>query len=149
MKKKIAILGSTGSIGKTTFNIIKKNKNDFDVVLLSTNKNIKEILKQANDLNVNNIIISSKKHYLKVLKIKKYKKLKIHNDFSALHKIFKEKLDYCMCAITGLAGLEPTLSFIKHSKKIAIANKESIICAWNLIQKDRKSVGRERVCIYV
>ena len=73
MKKKIAILGSTGSIGKTTFNIIKKNKKDFEVVLLTTNKNIKEILKQAKKLNVNNIIIRSKKHYLKVLKNKKYK----------------------------------------------------------------------------
>ncbi len=136
MKKTIAILGSTGSIGKTTFNIIKKNKKDFDVVLLSTNKNIKEILKQVNILNVNNIIISSKKHYLKVLKIKKYKKLKIYNNFNDFHKILKKKLDYCMCAITGLAGLEPTLSCIKHSKKIAIANKESIICAWNLIHKE-------------
>ena len=145
MKKKIAILGSTGSIGKTTFNIIKKNKKDFDVVLLSTNKNIKEILKQANDLNVNNIIISSKKHYLKVLKIKKYKKLKIHNDFNFLHKIIKKKLDYCMCAITGLAGLEPILSCIKHSKKIAIANKESIICAWNLIQKELNKYKTEFV----
>ena len=136
MKKKIAILGSTGSIGKTTFNIIKKNKKDFEVVLLTTNKNIKEILKQAKKLNVNNIIIRSKKHYLKVLKNKKYKKLKIYNDFYAVNKILKKKVDYCMCAITGLPGLEPTLSFIKHSKKIAIANKESIICAWNLIQKE-------------
>ena len=75
MKKKIAILGSTGSIGKTTFNIIKKNKKDFEVVLLTTNKNIKEILKQAKTLNVNNIIIRSKEHFLKVLKNKKYKKL--------------------------------------------------------------------------
>ena len=136
MKKTIAILGSTGSIGKTTFNIIKNNKKDFDVLLLSTNKNIEEILKQAKDLNVKNIIISSKKHYLKVLNIKKYKKLKIYNDFNSLHKILKKKLDYCMCAITGLAGLRPTLSCIKRSKKIAIANKESIICAWNLIQKE-------------
>ena len=136
MKKKIAILGSTGSIGKTTFNIIKKNKKDFDVALLSTNKNTKEILKQAKDLNVRHIIISSKKHYLKVLKNKKYKKLKIYNDFNSIHKILKKKLHYCMCAITGLAGLEPTLSCIKHSKKIAIANKESIICAWNIIKKE-------------
>ena len=117
MKKKIAILGSTGSIGKTTFNIIKKNKKDFEVVLLTTNKNIKEILKQAKKLDVYNIIIRSKKHYLKVLKNKKYKKLKIYNDFYAVNKILKKKVDYCMCAITGLPGLEPTLSFIKHSKK--------------------------------
>ena len=82
---------------------------------------------------------------MKVLKTKKHKKLKIHNDFSTIHKIVKKKLDYCMCAITGLAGLEPTLSFIKHSKKIAIANKESIICAWNLIQKELNKYKTEFV----
>ena len=65
--------------------------------------------------------------YLKVLKNKKYKKLKIYNDFNSIHKILKKKLHYCMCAITGLAGLEPTLSCIKHSKKIAIANKAEFL----------------------
>ena len=145
MKKKIAILGSTGSIGKITINIIKKNKKDFEVLLLTTNKNTKEILKQAKELNVGNIIISSKKHYLKVLENKKYRKLKIYNDFDSLHKILKKKLDYCMCAITGLAGLKPTFSCIKLSKKIAIANKESIICAWNLIENQLKKNKTEFV----
>tara|TARA_Y100000590_G_scaffold3289_1_gene4391 strand:- start:82 stop:282 length:201 start_codon:yes stop_codon:yes gene_type:complete len=60
MKKKIAILGSTGSIGKTTFNIIKKNKKDFQVVLLTTNKNINLVIRQARILRVKNIIISSR-----------------------------------------------------------------------------------------
>ena len=136
MKKKIAILGSTGSIGKTTFKIIKKNRNEFDIVLLTTNKNVKEVLKQAKELNVKNIIISSKSHYLKVLKNKKIKNLKIFNNLNDLNKIIKNKLDYTMCAITGLAGLKPTIDCIKLTKKIAIANKESIICAWNLIEKE-------------
>ena len=57
MKKRIAILGSTGSIGKQTLNIIKKDKKNFEVVLLSTNKNIKLILKQAKEFNVKNIVI--------------------------------------------------------------------------------------------
>ena len=56
MKKKIAILGSTGSIGKTTFNLIKKNRKEFELVLLTTNKNIKEISKQARELQVKNIL---------------------------------------------------------------------------------------------
>ena len=76
MKKKIAILGSTGSIGKTTFNIIKKNKNNFEVVLLTTNKNIKEIIKQTRQVKVRNIIVCSKPHYhnlKKKMKKKKYK----------------------------------------------------------------------------
>ncbi len=137
MKKKIAILGSTGSIGKTTFNIIRKNKNDFNVVLLTTNKNVRLIIKQARILKVKNILISSKSHYLKAKK-KENKYLKIHNDLNNLNKIIKKKLDYCMCSITGLAGLKPTLDCIKLSKKIAVANKESIICAWNLIERELK-----------
>ena len=55
MKKKIAILGSTGSIGKTTFNIVKKNRKEFEVVLLTTNKNINEIYKQARILKTKNM----------------------------------------------------------------------------------------------
>ena len=64
-KKNIAILGSTGSIGKTTLNIIKKNKEEFNIFFLSTNKNINTIYKQAKENNVKNIIVISKFHYLK------------------------------------------------------------------------------------
>ena len=77
MKKKIAILGSTGSIGKTTLNIIKKNKNDFSIVLLTTNKNINEIEKQCKKFNVKNVIISSKFNFDKFKNKNKNKKLKI------------------------------------------------------------------------
>ena len=68
MKKKIAILGSTGSIGKTTFNIVKSDKKNFEIVLLTTNKNINSILKQAKELKVKNIFISSESHYFKLKK---------------------------------------------------------------------------------
>ena len=138
MKKKIAILGSTGSIGKTTINIIKKNKKSFNICLLSTNKNIKEILKQAYYFNVKNLIIADKEKFDYLKNNKKYKKMNIYNNFNDLNKIFKKKIDYTMSSISGLDGLEPTLKIIKHTKKIAIANKESIICAWNLINKEIK-----------
>ena len=136
MKKKIAILGSTGSIGKNTINIIKKNPKHFKVLLLSTNKNISEIYKQAKLLKVKNIIVSDKSCYIK-LKLKlKNKNIKIYNNLEVINKLFKTKIDYTMSAISGLAGLKPTLNIIKFSKVIAIANKESIICAWNLIQRE-------------
>ena len=64
MKTKIAILGSTGSIGKLTFDILIKDKNNFDIILLTTNNNYKEILKQAKELKVKNLVINNKKHYL-------------------------------------------------------------------------------------
>ena len=138
MKKKIAVFGSTGSIGKTTIDIIKKNKKEFEVVLLTTNKNINEIFKQVRTLKAKNILITSKPHYLKAKKILKKSNLKIYNDLNDLKKIFKKKIDYTMCAISGLEGLSPTLAAIKFTKNIAIANKESLICGWNLIKKKLK-----------
>ena len=135
MKKKIAILGSTGSIGKTTFEILRKDKKNFDLILLTTNNNYKEILKQTKEFKVKNLVINNKKHYANLKKKFKNKKINIYNDFDSFNKKFRSKVDYTMCAISGLAGLKPTLASIKFSKKIAIANKESLICAWNLIQK--------------
>ena len=64
--------------------------------------------------------------------------MNIYNDFKNLRRIFKSKADYSMSSITGINGLEPTLNIIRYSKKIAIANKESIICGWNLIDKELK-----------
>ena len=135
MKKKIAILGSTGSIGKTTFDIIKKNKKDFEIILLTTNKNTNKILQQAKILKVKNILISSQPHYLKIKKKLKYNKIKVHNNIDNLQNIVKRRIDYTMCAISGLSGLKPTIDAIKFSKTIAIANKESIICGWHFIDK--------------
>ena len=135
MRKKIIILGSTGSIGKSLIKILKKDKNDFEILLLTTNSNYKELLKQAHYFNVKNLIITNKKNYIITKKILKNKKINIYNNFDTLDKIFKKrKADYAMSSISGFAGLNPTLKIIKFSKKIAIANKESIICGWKLIK---------------
>ncbi len=138
MKKKIAILGSTGSIGKSLIDIIKKDKKNFDIVLLTAEKNYSELLKQAKLFKVKNIIISDKKKYLDLLKKKSAQNLNIYNNFDKLGSILKKKIDYSMCAISGINGLEPSLKIIKYTKKIALANKESIICGWNLIQRELK-----------
>ena len=139
MKKKIAILGSTGSIGKSLLKIIKKNKkNNFQIILLTANNNYKELLKQTKEFKVKNIIIKNKLSYEKLKKINKNKNLKIYNNFDKLNNIFKTKIDYTMNSIVGLDGLEPTLKIIKYTKTLAIANKESIICGWNLINKKLK-----------
>ena len=138
MKKKIAILGSTGSIGKTLIDIIDKNKKNFDIILLTANKNYKTLLKQAKKFSVKNIIITDKKKYELVKKNHKYKNINIYNNFDYLNKIIRKKNDLIMSSITGLSGLLPTLKSIKYTKKILIANKESIICGWNLINKELK-----------
>ena len=135
MKKTIAILGSTGSIGKILLNIIKKNKKTFNIILLTANKDHKMLFAQAKKYKVKNLIITSEAGY-KILK-KKCKKtnINVYNNFNVFNKIFKKKVDYTMNSIVGFAGLKPTLEIIKFTKQIAIANKESIICGWNLIRK--------------
>ena len=138
MKKKIIILGSTGSIGTTLIDIIKKNQNKFIVELLTANKNSRLLIKQAKLLKVKNIIITDKNEFKKVLSENKNKKLKIFNNFNYLNKIINSRVDYTMSSISGLSGLKPTLKLIKHTKTIAIANKESIICGWNLINNKLK-----------
>ena len=137
MKKKIAILGSTGSIGKNLIEIIKKDKKQFKIELLTANKNYKEILNQAKVFGVKNIIITDRESFQKI-KRKKLKNIKIFNNFKSFDLIFKKKIDYVMSSISGIHGLEPTLNIIKYTKIIAIANKEAIICGWHLIKKDLK-----------
>ncbi len=137
MKKKIAILGSTGSIGKTLIKIIRKDKKNFDIQLLTANKNYRNLIKQAKFFKVKNIILTNKKSFEVAKEILKNTNINIFNDFTSLKKIFKnKKIDYTMCAISGFEGLNPTLNIIKFTKKIAIANKESIICGWSLIKKN-------------
>jgi len=139
MKKKIVILGSTGSIGKNTFKIISKNKKNFDIQLLSTNKNVIEIIKQAKEFRVKNIIINDYDKFIKAKLKNKNKNINIYNNFEDIDKILKnKKIFYSMVSVSGLEGLDPTLKLAKYSKNLAIANKESLICGWHLIKRQLK-----------
>ena len=136
MKKKIAILGSTGSIGKQTIDLIRRDKKNFQILLLTANKNHTLLSKQIKEFKVKNVIITDKRSYF-IIK-KKFKKINIVNTLDNIDKIIKSKLDYTMSSISGFEGLKPTIKIIKKTKKIAIANKESIICGWSLINKELK-----------
>ena len=135
MKKKINILGSTGSIGLTSLEIIKKDKKNFETYILSANKNYNLICKQIKEYSPKIFIVNDKKTYLKILLKFKNKKIKIFNNFKFKKK---NKSDVTISAIPGIAGLEPTIEMIRQSRKMLIANKESIICGWELIKKEAK-----------
>ncbi|MDA9084724.1 1-deoxy-D-xylulose-5-phosphate reductoisomerase [Candidatus Pelagibacter sp.] len=136
MKKRVVILGSTGSIGKSLIKIIEKDKKNFEILVLAANKNIKEILAQTLKFKVKNLIITDPYKFLQLKDKLKSKNISVYNNYNSLHTILKKrKADYTMNAITGLKGLEPTLKIIRFTKNIAIANKESIICGWSLIEK--------------
>tara|TARA_Y100000590_G_C15712785_1_gene1010863 strand:+ start:99 stop:1265 length:1167 start_codon:yes stop_codon:yes gene_type:complete len=138
MKKKIAILGSTGSIGKSTLKVIDKNRKNFDICFLSANNNYKELVRQAVKYKSKNILIKNKKFYQATKKLLKKSKTKVYTGDIPINKIISYKLDYTMSAIVGLAGLQPTIDSVKISKNLAIANKETIICGWEIISKLKK-----------
>ncbi len=134
MKLSISILGSTGSIGLNSLFIINKQRKNFNINLLSANKNYQLISRQITKYNPNYFVVSNQKIYQKIKKKFKNKKTKILNNFK--FKSLKKKSDITISAIPGIAGLSPTLKMIKQSKKILIANKESIICGWELLKRN-------------
>ncbi len=138
MRKKIVILGSTSSIGKSLLEIIKKDKNKFKIELLTANTNYKDLINQAKKFNVKNIIVTDPESFKKTKIICKNKKINIIQNFESLRKILPKKVDYVMSAISGIGGLLPTHKIISRTKLIAIANKEAIICGWPLIKKELK-----------
>lgn len=135
MKKRICILGSTGSIGKTTLQILSENKKDFEVVLLSGNNNLDLLISQAKKFKPIYIYCNNFYFKDKIQNFCKKNKIQFLDDLKSLKKI---KFDITVSAIAGIAGLIPTLDIIKFSKKILIANKESIICGWKFILKELK-----------
>ena len=120
MRKKILLLGSTGSIGKSSLNIIRNYKSKLEIVALSTNKNIKLIIKQSKEFKVTNLIINDFESYKKILNFGLNKKIKIFNNISDFLKINKVKFDVTIIGISGFDGLDPTLKVIPYSKNLSI-----------------------------
>jgi len=134
MKKKISILGSTGSIGLSTLKIIDKKIKFFKINILTANKNYLLICDQIIKYKPKFFVILNKKVYEKVKKkFKKKNNIKILHSFNQIK--LKNKSDITISAIPGISGLQPTILMTKISKKILIANKESVICGWDLIKK--------------
>jgi 1-deoxy-D-xylulose-5-phosphate reductoisomerase len=134
MKKKICILGSTGNIGKLTLRIVEENKKDFRVLLISANKNHRLLLSQAKKFNPKYIFSTNDYLIKKINNFCKKKRITIIKDIKLINK--KDRFDISVCAISGMAGLVPTIDIVKNSKEIAIANKESIICGWKFIKRE-------------
>ncbi len=133
MSQKIIILGSTGSVGTSALNCL--DSKNIKVSMLTAKTNVKKLFKQSMKFNVKNAIIEDKKKYLKYKKIFKKKKINLHLGIKRIDKILKNKVNFCINSISGIEGLEPTLKIIPFTKKILIANKETIVCGWDIILK--------------
>jgi len=134
-KLSLAVLGSTGSIGVTSLKIIKKYSNFFNVDLLACNKNKKIIFKQIKEFLPKYVIINDKKNFNFFKKIKFKKKIKFFQNLKDFNNEIDIKFDKVILGISSIDGLDYAFSFIKYSKEILLANKETIVCGGTFFLK--------------
>jgi 1-deoxy-D-xylulose-5-phosphate reductoisomerase len=140
--KKVAILGSTGSIGKQALEVIRELKEFFSVEVLTANNNSEELISQAIEFNPNAVVIANEKEYKKVKDALWSKDIKVFAGQEALTQIVQsEEIDIVLASLVGFAGLASTLSAIEAGKQIALANKETLVVAGELVTKKAKQHG--------
>ena len=136
MKKGIAILGSTGSIGTQTLEVINEHKNLFSVEVLTANNNCDLLIEQAKKYKPNAVVIVNQDKYNKVNSELFKLGIKVYAGQKSLEQIVEsEEINIVLTALVGYSGLTPTINAIKHGKKIALANKETLVVAGDLITK--------------
>ncbi len=141
MKRKIAILGSTGSIGTQAIEVIQEQKQHFEVELLAAHNNAELLIKQAIAVQPNAVVIVNEEKYHLVKEALMPHDIKVFAGAEALEQaVTMEGIDVVLTAMVGYAGLKPTLAAINAGKQIALANKETLVVAGELVT----SLAREK-----
>ncbi len=134
MKRKVAILGSTGSIGTQAIEVIQEQKQHFEVELLAAHNNAELLIKQAIAVQPNAVVIGNEDKYLMVKEALQPHDIKVFAGAEALEQaVTMEGIDVVLTAMVGYAGLKPTLAAIGAGKQIALANKETLVVAGELV----------------
>lgn len=140
--KKISIFGSTGSIGKNTIEVIKDDRKNFEILALVAGNDFKTLIDQALLLKPSYVVIENEKHFLEVKKsLSSLKKCEVLCGTKAILEVAKIKCDLVISAIVGAAGMLPTLAAIEAGSNIALANKESLVCAGKFLNEAAKKSG--------
>ena len=138
--KRVAIFGSTGSIGTTTLRIIKENPEVFSAVTLVAGKNVELLIEQIEEFHPRHVYIKDERNAKMIKRI--FPKLDIYTEKVGLEMISKlEDVDIAVSALVGIAGLEPTWNMLKHSKEVALANKEVLVTGGQLVMERAKRYG--------
>jgi 1-deoxy-D-xylulose-5-phosphate reductoisomerase len=141
-KKRVALLGSTGSIGIQTLEVIKSQPQHFEVEVLSAQNNAELLIQQALDFCPNAVVIGNDSLYTTVKEALDSHEIKVFAGERALAQIVEmESIDVVLTALVGYAGLMPTINAIASGKQIALANKETMVVAGELITDLAKSKG--------
>jgi len=137
LKKRIAILGSTGSIGTQALEVIRRHPALAVVEVLSAQNNASLLIRQAIEFKPNAVVIGNQSYYRTVADALKSYPIKVFAGEEALEQIVTmETIDLVLCSLVGYAGLKPTLSAIRSGKNIALANKETLVVAGDLIMEE-------------
>ncbi|MFP4555345.1 MAG: 1-deoxy-D-xylulose-5-phosphate reductoisomerase [Bacteroidales bacterium] len=136
MKRKIAILGSTGSIGTQALDVIEQHPEQFEVEVLTANNNADLLVAQALKHKPNCVVIGNNEHYRKLEQALSREDIKVYAGEDAIAQIVEmDTIDMVLTAMVGYSGLLPTINAIKSKKPIALANKETLVVAGELIMK--------------
>ncbi|MBL7967687.1 MAG: 1-deoxy-D-xylulose-5-phosphate reductoisomerase [Prolixibacteraceae bacterium] len=136
MSKRIAILGSTGSIGTQTLEVISQHPDQFEVEVLTANNSIDLLIEQAKRFQPNVVVISNSCHYDQLKDALKDEPIKVYAGREALQQVVEmSSIDIVVTAMVGYSGLIPTCNAIKAGKHIALANKETMVVAGEIINR--------------
>ncbi|WP_194349938.1 1-deoxy-D-xylulose-5-phosphate reductoisomerase [Pontibacter beigongshangensis] len=134
MRKRIAILGSTGSIGTQALEVIAANPDSFELEVITAHNNADLLIAQALAFKPNALVIANEAHYEKVREALKQEDVKVYAGANALNSVVEMgTVDMVLTAMVGYAGLQPTIRAIQAGKEIALANKETLVVAGQLI----------------
>ena len=133
-KKHLAILGSTGSIGKQTLEVVEAHSDKFEIELLTANNNDTLLIEQATRFKPNIVVIANEEKYQTVFDALDPMGIKVYSGIDAISSCVQmEVIDIVLTALVGYAGLKPTIKAIEAGKSIALANKETLVVAGELI----------------
>lgn len=141
-KRHIAILGSTGSIGRQALDVIGQHQDLFEVELLTANNNADLLIGQALKFRPNSVVICNKDLYSKVFEALDKEDIKVFAGIESANELVKSSnIDIVLAALVGFSGVEPTISAIKSGKTIALANKETLVAAGSIITSLSREYG--------
>lgn len=136
MPEKIALLGSTGSIGTQSLDIISRYPDKFQVEVLIAGNNIELLIEQAHKFQPDSVVISNTDHYRQLKESLQYTNIKVYSGNDAIEQVVASStIDVVIASIVGYSGVRPTIAAIKAGKKVALANKETLVVAGELIGK--------------
>lgn len=137
----VSILGSTGSVGQSTIKVIQAHKKDYDVHILTAHSNYKLLAEQAIKLEAKHVVIADEQYYESLKSLLVHTSIKVTAGKQALIEAASIPVDWTMAAILGMAGLEPLMAAITQGHVIAIANKEPLVAAGELVMQTAKESG--------